>query len=186
MGLEGAAQHLIGLLPGGPVGRLGVLHQHGPGQLLPPEGELHAGHELGILADQPVLLHHILDDLGRHGFQLHRKGPEDQGDDCARVFQLLAEGRVQHGPGIFQQIVLGLGADFVIVILFRQIECIGCVDAVTHIGQGLGRFQADNQLIAAVPGRQDLLGGGSLCYLVNDLTHLLGKGFNGQTFILEL
>ena len=100
VGFQGLAQDLVGLFSGGPVGGFGVFHQHGPRQLFAPELELHARHHLGILADHLILRDHVLDDLRGHGFQLHLKGPEDQGDDLTLLFQLLAEGRGQHGLGV--------------------------------------------------------------------------------------
>ena len=186
VGLEGSAQNLIGLLSRGPVRGLGVFHQHGAGQLLPSELELHPRHQLGVLADHPVLLHHILDDFRGNGFQLYLEGTEHQGDDRPTLLQFLSERGRQHGLGVLQKVVLCLGPHLIIVVLLRQVKGIGRVDAVAHIGQSFGSLPTDHQLVALVPGCHNRLGRGCFLHLGDNPLDLLGKRLHGDTLIGQL
>ena len=144
VGLKGAAQNLHGLPAQGPVAALEMLHQHGPGQLLPAEFKLHARHEPGILADKPVLLHHIRDDALRHGPALHIHGQKQHRRQ--RRFQRRPEGRVQQGGGVLGVVIAYGGADLVVIIVFSQIKAVGGVDGIAHIGQAAGGVKLQAEL----------------------------------------
>ena len=131
------AEHLIAFSARGAVGAAGVFHQHRARQLFAPEREEHARHELGIFADELVLLDHVVHDLRRHAppLQLHAA----QQDRRERLLELCPKRAVEHSRGILQIQVFDLWADLVIVVLLGQIKRVNGVDRVAHIRQRLRR-----------------------------------------------
>ena len=127
------AERLVAFPARGAVGAAGVFHQHRPRQLLAPEGEEHARHELGVFAHELVLLDHVVDDLRRHAppLQLHAA----QQDRRERRLEFFPERAVEHRGGILQCKVFHLRTDFVIVVFFGQIKRVHGVDRVAHIRQ---------------------------------------------------
>ena len=149
------AQDLIALPAGGPVVALAVLHQHGPGQLFAAEFKLHTGHQLGILADQAVFLHHVGHDVPGHGLALDLHALKQHGGQL--LLQLRAEGGIQQGGGVVHGIVVHGGAYLVVVVVLGHIELVGGVDGVAHIGQGVGGVVFAVELEVILSGFQDLL-----------------------------
>ena len=125
------AERFVAFPARGAVGAAGVFHEHRPRQLLAPEGEEHARHELGVLADELVFLDHVVDDLRRHAppLQLHAA----QQDRRERRLEFFPERAVEHGGGVLQREIFDLRADLVIVVLFRQIKRVHGVDRVAHV-----------------------------------------------------
>ena len=132
--LKAAAEHLIALPARLAVGVLGVFHQHCAGERFAAELKFHASHQLGVLADKLVLLHHLLHDLLAHGFAADFHGAEQNRGEG--LFKLGAERRVEQRALVFHDVIAHLGADFVVIIVFRHIEFICCVDGIAHVGQG--------------------------------------------------
>ena len=132
------AEHLIAFSARGAVGAAGVFHQHRARQLFAPEGEEHARHELGVFADELVLLDHVVHDLRRHAppLQLHAA----QQDRRERLLELCPKRAVEHGRGILQIQVFDLRTDLVVVVLLGQIKRVDGVDRVAHIRQRLCRI----------------------------------------------
>ena len=131
------AERLIAFSARGAVGAAGVFHQHRARQLFAPEGEEHTRHELGIFADELVLLDHVVHDLRRHAppLQLHAA----QQDRRERLLELCPKRAVEHGRGVLQIEVFDLRTDLVIVVLLGQIKRVNGVDRVAHIRQRLRR-----------------------------------------------
>ena len=134
VGLQTPAQDLKALPAGVPVRVLGVFHQHCAGERFAAELKFHAGHQLGVLADKLVLLNHLLHDLLAHGFAADFHGAEQNRGEG--LFKLGAERRVEQRALVFHDVIAHLGADFVVIIVFRHIEFICCVDGIAHVGQG--------------------------------------------------
>ena len=147
------AQDLVALLAGLAVRVLGVLHQHGPGQLLALPLKLHGGHQVGILPHQLVLLHHVLNDLVGHGLAGNFHG-QHRGEG---LFQLRAEGGIQQSRGIVHAVIGDDRADLVIIFVLRHIKGVHGVDGVAHAGKaGVGgKFQLALEVV--LPGGEDLL-----------------------------
>ena len=131
------AEGLVTFPACGAVGAAGVFHEHRPRQLLAPEGEEHARHELGIFAHDLVLLDHVVDNLRRHAppLQLHAA----QQDRRERRLERFPERAVEHGGGVLQCEIFDLRADLVVIVLLGQIKRVHGVDRVAHVRQRLRR-----------------------------------------------
>ena len=130
---ERRAEALHRLAAGRAVTVLEVAQQCGARQLPAAKVKLHPGHQLGILADEPVLLDHVVhNDRGyRPALKLHR--PEQQRGQFP--LKLRAERRIEQRGGIVGNETVYSRADLVIMIVLGRIKLIGGVDGIAHIGK---------------------------------------------------
>ena len=173
--LQTPAKDLIALPAGGSVVALAVLHQHGPGQLFAAEFKLHAGHQLGILTDQTVFLHHVGHDIPGHGLalDLHAlKQHRGQG-----LFQLRTEGGVQQRGGVVHGVVVYGGANLVVVVVLSHVKLVGGVDGVAHIGKRVGSVVFAVELEIIFSGFQNFLRAFGVFDAGNNILHYGGNLF---------
>ena len=131
--LKRCAEALHRLAAGAAVTVLEIAQQRRARQLLAAEVKLHPGHQLGVFADEPVLLDHVInDDRGyRLALKLHRSEQQRR----KLPLKLRAERRIeQRGSIVGNEIVHG-GACLVIIIVLGRAKLIGNVNGIAHIGK---------------------------------------------------
>ena len=155
--LEHLAEDFVCLATGLTVVALGVLHQHRARQSLAVELELKRSHELGVLADELVLLDQIVDYLRGHALAADLKVLEQHGGQA--LLQLVAERGIEQRGGVLNHVVLGLRADLVVIILLRDVELVDGIYRIAHVGERRGGSVIAEELPAEpfVEGRQELL-----------------------------
>ena len=153
--LEHLAEDFVCLAAGLAVVALGVLHQHRARQSLAAELELKRSHELGVLADKLVLLDQIVDYLGRHALAADLEVLEQHGGQA--LLQLGAERGIEQRRGVLNHVVLGLGADLVVIILLRDVELVNGIYRIAHIGERFGGSVIAEELEIILAGGEDLV-----------------------------
>ena len=154
--LQPASKHLVALAAGVAVVVLGVFHQQRTRHGLAAEGELQPAHQVGILVNQLVLLHHVLNDLRRHGFAVHFQRPEQHRREL--FLQFGAEGGIEQRSGKLYVVVLNDGADLIVVIVLGLIELIHRVDGIAHVGERRVCLEFDHEREIILVRGHDLVG----------------------------
>ena len=190
--LERAAEHLVGLTARGAVIALEKAGEHGARHLLAAEFELHAGHELGILADELVLLDHVWDDLLAHRLAGDLQRAEEHRREL--FLQLRTEGRIEHGGGERDHIVVELRPDLVVIILFGDVELVDRVDRIAHVGEASRGHEIPQHRQIFLARGEDLVGAPGLLDAADHILHhgrslldrdaLVGQGGYFHGFLL--
>ena len=153
--LEHLAEDFVCLATGLTVVALGVLHQHRARQSLAAELELKRSHELGVLADELVLLDQIVDYLRGHALAADLKVLEQHGGQA--LLQLVAERGIEQRGGVLNHVVLGLRADLVVIILLRDVELVDGIYRIAHVGERRGGSVIAEELEIILAGGENFV-----------------------------
>ena len=73
------------------------------------------------------------------------------------LLQLGAERGIEQRRGVLNHVVLGLGADLVVIILLRDVELVNGIYRIAHIGERFGGSVIAEELEIILAGGEDLV-----------------------------